>query len=103
MSLTDELSKLAALHQSGALTEDEFQQAKARLLKPSRDTDDAKTFTTLRRMESPRENSLGEAANRYVSFKMIMTVISLLIFLFFFAPMMCHQSTGFGGGMVPLR
>lgn len=103
MSLTDELSKLAALHQSGALTEDEFQQAKARLLKPSRETDAAETFTTFRRLESPRENTLGEAANRYVSFKMIMTVISLLIFLFFFAPMMCHQRTGFGDAMIPLR
>jgi hypothetical protein len=103
MSLTDELSKLAALRQSGALTETEFQQAKAKLLSaPPADTS-SDTFDAFRRLESPRDNSLGEAANRYVSFKMIMTVISLLIFLFFFAPMMCHQSNGFGGSTIQLR
>lgn len=32
MSLADDLERLAQLHQRGALTEDEFQRAKARLL-----------------------------------------------------------------------
>ncbi|MGE5731074.1 MAG: SHOCT domain-containing protein, partial [Gemmatimonas sp.] len=32
MALSDELAKLQALHQRGALTDDEFSRAKARLL-----------------------------------------------------------------------
>lgn len=103
MSLTDELSKLAALRQSGALTEAEFQQAKAKLLDPTPDTEPAYTRETFRPLQEPRDNTLGEAANRYVSFKMIMTVISLLIFLFFFAPMMCRQSNGFDGSTIQFR
>lgn len=93
MSLTDELTKLAALRQSGALTETEFQQAKARLLgSPSDDTVSPDTLDTL-----------GEAANRYVSFQMIMAVVGILIFLFFFAPVMCRQSSAFGGNNIQLR
>jgi len=103
MSLTDELSKLAALRQSGALTEAEFQQAKAKLLEPTRDTGDADTLDSLRRLQNPRDNSLGEAANRYVSFKMIMSVISLLIILLFIAPIACRQSNAFGGSTIQLR
>ncbi|WP_374592844.1 PspC domain-containing protein [Aquabacterium sp.] len=34
MALSDELQRLADLRQQGALTEDEFQRAKARLLEP---------------------------------------------------------------------
>lgn len=103
MSLTDELSKLAALRESGALTETEFQQAKAKLLDATPADTSSDTFATFRRLESPRDNSLGEAANRYVSFKMIMSVISLLIILFFIAPIACRQSNAFGGSTIQLR
>ena len=106
MSLTDELTKLAALRQSGALTETEFQQAKAKLLgSPYDDSVSADTLDTLRRIKGfgGSKDTLGEAANRYVSFRMIMAVISLLIFLFFFAPMMCRQSSAFGGNNIQLR
>lgn len=106
MSLTDELTKLAALRQSGALTETEFQQAKAKLLgSPSYDPVSSDTLDTLRRIKGfgGSQDSLGEAANRYVSFQMIMAVVGILIFLFFFAPMMCRQPSGFGGNTIQLR
>jgi hypothetical protein len=107
MSLTDELTKLAALRQSGALTETEFQQAKAKLLGPPPDTGASPdTLDTLRRMKGlggSKDDSLGEAAKRYVSFQMIMAVVGILIFLFFFAPMMCRQSSPFGENNIQLR
>ncbi|HSI08595.1 MAG TPA: SHOCT domain-containing protein [Rariglobus sp.] len=106
MSLTDELTKLAALRQSGALTETEFQQAKAKLLgSPNDDSVSADTLDTLRRIKGfgGSKDTLGEAANRYVSFQMIMAVVGLLLFLFFFAPMMCRQSSAFGGSTIQLR
>jgi Short C-terminal domain len=104
MSLTDELTKLAALRQSGALTETEFQQAKAKLLgSPPDDTGSPDTLDTLRRMKGGSKDTLGEAANRYVSFQMIMAVVGILIFLFFFAPVMCRQSAAFGGNNIQLR
>jgi len=106
MSLTDELTKLAALRQSGALTETEFQQAKAKLFaSPPDDTVLPDTHDTLRRMKGfgGSKDTLGEAANRYVTFRMIMAVVGILIFLFFFAPMMCRQSSGFAGNTIQLR
>ena len=85
MSLSSELQRLADLKASGVLSESEFQRAKDKLL-----NEDA----------SPREtedNSLGRAANRYVSLQMISAVIVILIFLFVIAPKMCSQSqSGFG-------
>jgi hypothetical protein len=103
MSLTEELTKLAALRQSGALTETEFQQAKAKLLGTPHEEVSTDTLDTLRRMKGPSESSLGEAANRYVSLQTITSVIGLLIFLFFFAPAMCRHSTAFGGNTIQLR
>ncbi|AHF94629.1 hypothetical protein OPIT5_22330 [Opitutaceae bacterium TAV5] len=79
MSLTGELSKLAALRQSGTRTETEFQQAKAKLLEPSYDPSTSKMLDTLRRGQNPRENFLGEAANCCVSFQIVMAVVGHLI------------------------
>lgn len=84
MSLSDELQRLAELKSSGALTEAEFERAKAKLL----DDEPAPRY------ERPDDgdDSLGRAANRYVSFQMIMAVIGILVFLFVIAPKMCGSS-----------
>ncbi len=64
MSLTDELTKLAVLRQSGALTETEFQQAKAKLLgSPSDDTVSPDTLRRIKGFDGSKD-TLGEAANR---------------------------------------
>lgn len=93
MSLSDELKKLADLKESGALTEQEFQQAKHRLLNSSAQP------PTNNRSSAGHDNSLGQAANRYVSFQIIMTVIGVIIFLLVIAPRMCSSSGPFGPNM----
>jgi hypothetical protein len=72
MNITDELERLGRLHKDGTLSDDEFAQAKSRLLSQPADSE-------------PREldSSLGEAANRYVTFRMVMGVIGVIIFLIF--------------------
>jgi hypothetical protein len=86
MSLTDELQRLAELRASGALTESEFQKAKSRLL----EEDDAPYKPE---SNDKPDQSLGHAANRYVTFQMVMAVVCILIFLFVLAPKMCSGSS----------
>jgi hypothetical protein len=96
MSLSDELQRLAELRSSGALTESEFQQAKTKLLNEK---------TPLRR-EAPddrQDQSLGRAANRYVTFQLIMTIIVGLVILFVIAPRMCSSSGPSFGPMMPFQ
>ena len=83
MSIADDLQKLEQLKSSGSLSEDEFQQAKRRLLFPSPQERDS--------MPDPNAETLGKAANRYVSFNIGMTkfgivvwIIGLIIFLLIF-------------------
>jgi len=72
MSIADELKKLQELRADGVLTEDEFQRAKETILaggnQSGRPTED---------------NSIGRAANRYVSFNIIWAIIGLILFLYF--------------------
>ncbi len=92
MSLTDDLQRLAELRSSGVLTEAEFKQAKAKLLE-----DDAPARPAPRAHhpdEDTHDQSLGRAANRYVSFQMVMTVVGILIFLLVLAPRMCGGHPG---------
>lgn len=96
MSLTDELQRLAELKASGALTESEFQMAKAKLL--VRDV----TINIPKTGGEP-DQSLGRAANRYVTFQMIMAVIAVLVFLFVIAPRMCSASRSPFGPQLQLR
>jgi hypothetical protein len=78
MSIADEISKLDQLKKSGALTEEEFQQAKEILLENKIEPSESSDTAT----EQERENTtLGQAANRYVSFQMTMGVIGLVVFL----------------------
>jgi len=76
MSLADELRKLEQLRSSGALSEEEFQLAKAKLLSP---TPDESGF-----LQDNGQGSLGRAANRYVSFQMVMAIVGIIIFLIIF-------------------
>ena len=73
MNITDELHKLSALHRNGDLTDAEFAQAKERVLAtPS--------------IQEPLEKSdtVGHAANRFVSFQIAMAVVGFAIALFLF-------------------
>lgn len=66
MSMADELDKLDRLRKSGALSDAEFAVAKRSLLE----------------QRAPvRNDSLGRAANRYVSFQVVAGVIGLGLFL----------------------
>jgi hypothetical protein len=101
MSLADELMKLRQLRESGALSEAEFRVAKDRLLhapapagNASQEvTDEADARTAWERGDE--DNSLGRAANRYVSYQAVFGVIALLIFLVIlfavFIPMAIHM------------
>ena len=84
MSLSDELQRLAELRTSGALTESEFQKAKEKLL-----AQDSKP--RLPDFDNEPDQSLGRAANRYVTFQMVMAVIGIIIFIVF-ASKMCSSA-----------
>jgi cytochrome c-type biogenesis protein CcmH/NrfG len=96
MSLSDELQRLADLRSSGALTESEFEQAKAKLLKED-------LAPRRQQIDDRRDDSLGRAANRYVTFQLIMAVIVILIFLFVIAPKMCSSSGPQFGPTMPFQ
>jgi hypothetical protein len=72
MNLTDELERLGRLHKDGTLSDEEFAQAKSRLLSQPDGSEPPE-----------QDNSLGQAANRYVSFQMVMSVVGIIIFLIF--------------------
>ena len=72
--VAQELEKLARLHESGALTDEEFARAKDAALNRK---DDATV--------ADREGaSLGSAANRYVTFQIGMSIVGLIVFLVVF-------------------
>jgi hypothetical protein len=68
MSVADELEKLDHLRKSGALSDAEFAAAKRSLLEPG---------------SQVRDDSIGRAANRYVSLQVVASVIGLIVFLIF--------------------
>jgi Short C-terminal domain len=84
MSLTDELRKLQDLHDSGALSEEEFARAKATLLgnpqTPPAQPPAARTDG----------DALGEAARTWVTFQVVMgcigLVVAAVVFFAFFLP-----------------
>ncbi|MCE9637289.1 MAG: SHOCT domain-containing protein [Planctomycetes bacterium] len=83
MSISDEIERLQQLHASGALTDAEFAAAKKLVI------DGASRASPLRderrgRTSAPSDNSLGTAANRYVTYQMVMGVIGLVLFVFVF-------------------
>jgi hypothetical protein len=72
MNITDELERLGKLHKDGTLNDEEFALAKSKLLSQPAASE-----------PTERDNSLGEAANRYVSLQIVMAVIGVVIFLIF--------------------
>ncbi len=95
MNLSDELERLGKLRKDGLLSEQEFALAKSKLLQESAPPENRGEFG---------DNSLGMAANRFVSFQMIMAVIGLIVFLIvFFTFFLPHfraidqHFPGFGG------
>ena len=97
MSLTDELRKLQELRESGALTEEEFVQAKAALLKnPPLEPPPRPTY------QAPRvDDSLGDAAKTWVNFQIVMTIIGLIIAAIFFFCFWLPGWNKMGGGGFP--
>ncbi|MGD1083213.1 MAG: SHOCT domain-containing protein [Verrucomicrobiota bacterium] len=84
MNLTEELERLSQLHKDGTLSDDEFAQAKSKLLNQPGESQPAE-----------RDNSLGEAANRYVSLQMVMSVVGIIIFLIIlFGVILPHMGGG---------
>ena len=73
MSIADEIEKLAQLRKTDVLSEEEFQQAKAILLEDKTPTSPAP--------QNPDNASLGQAANRYVSFQIVSGVIAMVVVL----------------------
>ncbi|PXA03054.1 hypothetical protein DDZ13_14150 [Coraliomargarita sinensis] len=94
MSISDELSKLADLKEQGALSSEEFEAAKKKILSgdSSAPQKRANYPTKNYQFEDRSDDSVGKAANRYVTLQIIMAVIGILVFLLFFAPMMCSSS-----------
>jgi hypothetical protein len=96
MGLADELQKLKQLHDTGALTDEEFEQGKATLLtghspgsrEPVRPIDPS--------------SSLGNAANKWVNFQVVMAVIGLIVAaIFFFVFWLPQWSRVSSGGLPP--
>lgn len=90
MGMSEELQRLAELHESGALTDAEFAQAKRKVLDqysradgptsvPSTSRRPGGLFDELR--DDSEDQSLGRAANRYVSLQIVMAVVGLIVFL----------------------
>lgn len=80
MNLSDELERLGKLRQQGLLTEEEFAQAKSKLLQGD-DTPRDRGTGLGGLLQNP---SLGDAANRYISYRIVTGVIGLIIFLIMF-------------------
>ena len=106
MSLADELLKLDQLRTSGSLTTAEFEQAKKKLLDsptelPRFASDMQEKRKYLAELRDEGEDTLGRAANRYVSFQMTAFIVGIVIFLIMlFAVILpqTHRSSTFPGG-----
>jgi hypothetical protein len=124
MTIADELAKLKELRDSGALTEEEFEQAKASVLagasgghhpeggRPAEPVegaggllaamtgDESLASDPVFDLRGSTDNSLGRAANRYVDLQIVATIVGLilfvLVFLFMFGQM-SEMNSGFGG------
>ena len=101
MSLSDEISKLTELKEKGILSQEEFEQGKKKIL--SDDDDDfqvrnlnpketvrlpnggrgrkSRNFSPTKRYSLKSNDSLGKAANRYVTLQIVMAVIILFVFM----------------------
>ena len=102
MNLPDELDRLRQMHDNGSLTDEEFSQAKRNLLAPM-----AQGATSQSTPED-NTNSLGQAANRYVTMQVVMGIAILVVFLIFIfaviVPTLPHRGpTTSSSGPVPVQ
>ncbi len=100
MSIVDELEKLGKLKEQGILTQEEFDQAKRKIINPQSEKKVPKSssdFTHSSHSRSythrshpsrnnfrditERDSSIGNAANRYVTFQIVMGIIGVILFL----------------------
>jgi hypothetical protein len=70
MNMTDELERLSKLHKDGSLNDEEFAQAKRKLLSQPAESEQTK-----------QDNSLGEAANRNVTSEILLALIGAIVLL----------------------
>ncbi len=85
MGIADELTNLQQLHDSGALSDEEFAKAKDAVLNsapPQQGGNEGEGV--VENLFGGRKETLGEAANRYVSLRIIMSIVGLIVFLLFF-------------------
>lgn len=79
MELADEIRRLKELHDEGALTDDEFSQAKAALLEGG--TGDSRSTPW---GPGRSDDGLGVAARRWVNLQIVIVVVGLALALVFF-------------------
>ena len=83
MDLADQIAKLHALHESGALSSGEFIAAKKKLLEsPSSNNSDYAPRRSFRE-SGDLDQSLGRAANRYMNMRIVMAIVGAIVFLIF--------------------
>ena len=82
MGIADEIEKLKQLHDSGELSDSEYAEAKAKLLASAPDDASERSGRgILPDLMGGDDRSLGAAANRYVTFRIVMGVIGLIGFV----------------------
>ncbi|HUP82672.1 MAG TPA: SHOCT domain-containing protein [Candidatus Limnocylindria bacterium] len=103
MGISDELEKLRALHDSGELTDGEYERAKDAAIRgasadeaPARDHPEGASL--LGGIFGGKDTSVGGAANRYVNFQIVSAVIGLILFLVFACAVLpnFNRPPGFG-------
>ena len=88
MAIADELEKLSKLHESGELTDEEYVKAKdAALRAAGRGSDSSDGPGLAEDLFGGNDESLGRAANRYVSFQIVSAVVGVIVFVLFLAVM----------------
>jgi len=91
MGLADELRKLQELRDAGTLSDAEFAQAKAALLKnPPAESPSPE-------LDSRPRDALGNAAQTWVTFQIVMAVIGLIVGAIFFFGFWLPQWNRMGG------
>jgi hypothetical protein len=68
MNMSDELERLSKLHKEGTLSDEEFAKAKSRLLGQEREP-------------IQRDNSVNEAADRFMSLQVVLFIVGVILFL----------------------
>ena len=87
MDIADELGKLHELHDSGALSDEEFVKAKAAVLngKPPARPKDTEGGSAVHEPADGKNATVADAANRYVNFKIATAIIGPIVGLIIMA------------------